>query len=656
MSSRLPTISVILPVFNGSAFLERSVQSMRQQTFEEWELLAVDDGSTDASRSLLLEMARTDARIRVFGHSTNAGLSAARNTALGRARGSWVAYLDCDDEFYPDHLRRVFDWRERAEVLLFEYDIFEERIGHPSLGTEYRYETGRHVRRLGGDDSMPVPLGVAHRRALLDRVGLFDETLLALEDRDMWSRMGAAGATVAFVPAASGRYHVRSDSLARMVRAEDRRRPGPAAPPDIEVVYDRTPVFETAPQHRPMRPRASGPARVLFCSYHGYADGASGAACATRDLLESLAARGQGCGVLCGPDLDSNRTAPVGHILFKDGSGFRTDRVSLHSLEVRLHHVVLAGVPVTAFDPVERPTAPEPTPAEEAAFIQVLREVQGQFGADILLTYGGHRLARGVMAEGRRIGMKVVFWLHNLAYRDPGFFNAADAVLVPSEFAGEYYRRLGVDCVAIPGPVQADRVRCDRADRGFVTFVNPVPAKGVRLVAAVIRELADRRPDIPVLVVAGRGDVDGLARSGVDLSGVDTVHRMANTPDPRDFLRRTRVLLMPSLEEETFGRVAAEAVLNGIPVVASDRGALPGTVGRAGIVLPVPERLVHDHRAVPTEDEARPWADAVMRTWDEGLGLTPAELAEVCSRWSGDRAIASFGDWFDSLLGRDRTV
>jgi len=393
----------------------------------------------------------------------------------------------------------------------------------------------------------------------------------------------------------------------------------------------------------------------LFCSYHGYADAASGAACATRDLLESLAARGRACGVLCGPDLDSTRTAPIGHILFKEGSGFRTDRVSPHGLPVRLHHVILAGVPVTVFDPVDRPTAPEPTPAEESAFLQVLREVQGQFDADILLTYGGHRLARGVMAEGRRLGMKVVFWLHNLAYRDPGFFNAADAVLVPSEFARNYYRRLGVDCVAIPGPVHAARVHCDREERQYVTFVNPVPAKGVRLAAGVIRELAERRPDIPILVVAGRGDVDGLARSGVDLGRVETVHRMPNTPDPRDFLRRTRVLLMPSLEEETFGRVAAEAILNGIPVVASDRGALPDTVGEAGIVVPVPERLVHDHRAVPTAADVRPWADAVIRAWDEGQGLAPAELAEVCARWSGELVVVRFGGWFDNLIG-PRTV
>ena len=65
---------------------------------------------------------------------------------------------------------------------------------------------------------------------------------------------------------------------------------------------------------------------------------------------------------------------------------------------------------------------------------------------------------------------------------------------------------------------------------------------------------------------------------------------MANTPDPRDFYRVSRVVLMPSLWRESLGRVAVEAMANGIPVLASDRGALPETLGDAGFVLTIPER------------------------------------------------------------------
>ena len=76
-------------------------------------------------------------------------------------------------------------------------------------------------------------------------------------------------------------------------------------------------------------------------------------------------------------------------------------------------------------------------------------------------------------------------------------------------------------------------------------------------------------------MVEGRGKADGLAGLPVDLSGLTNLHRMANTPDPRDFYRVSRVVLMPSLWRESLGRVPIEAMANGIPVLASDRGALP---------------------------------------------------------------------------------
>ena len=88
-----------------------------------------------------------------------------------------------------------------------------------------------------------------------------------------------------------------------------------------------------------------------------------------------------------------------------------------------------------------------------------------------------------------------------------------------------------------------------------------------------------------------------LARLPVDLSGLTNLNRMANTPDPRDFYRVSRVVLMPSLWRESLGRVAVEAMANGIPVLASDRGALPETLGEAGFVFTIPERYTpHEPR------------------------------------------------------------
>jgi FkbM family methyltransferase len=209
----MPSITVVMPVYNGAPFVRRAVASLAAQTFADWELLAVDDASADGSVAILEELA-ADPRVRVLRHPANRGPAAARNTALAAAGGELVAYLDCDDEFYPDHLARAHDHRGRADVLLFRYDLVEERPGHPGFSGVSTYDPAARRDFLFAE-TIAVPLGVVHRRSLLDRVGGFDERLWRDEDGDLWRRFARAGATFTAVPHRSGRYHVRADSLAR---------------------------------------------------------------------------------------------------------------------------------------------------------------------------------------------------------------------------------------------------------------------------------------------------------------------------------------------------------------------------------------------------------------------------------------------------------
>ena len=92
---------------------------------------------------------------------------------------------------------------------------------------------------------------------------------------------------------------------------------------------------------------------------------------------------------------------------------------------------------------------------------------------------------------------------------------------------------------------------------------------------------------------------------------------MANTPDPRDFYRVSQILLMPSLWNESFGRVPVEAMINGIPVLASDRGSLPEVIGEAGFLIPIPDRYTPRSRMVPTADEVQPWIARIIELWDD---------------------------------------
>ena len=104
----MPEISVIVPVYQGETLLPECVESVRRQTFADWELLLVDDGSTDDSRKLCERYAAEDSRIRALVQPRNLGVSAARNRGLTEARGEYIAFLDVDDRYVPETLETLW--------------------------------------------------------------------------------------------------------------------------------------------------------------------------------------------------------------------------------------------------------------------------------------------------------------------------------------------------------------------------------------------------------------------------------------------------------------------------------------------------------------------------------------------------------------------
>jgi glycosyltransferase involved in cell wall biosynthesis len=357
--------------------------------------------------------------------------------------------------------------------------------------------------------------------------------------------------------------------------------------------------------------------RVLFCSYHCAADPSSGATLATRDLLALLGRRGWSCGTLCGPLLDFEQPPPLDDLIRAHAPAVQVRQGHAAGAAFALLHFTDDGRPVTVFRPDDGTSSP-PTPGHGQAFLSVFEGVLDRFRPELVLTYGGTPLGPHIIAAAKRRGLPVVFLLHNFAYRDARLFRQVDAVLVPSAFARDHYRRtLGLDCTALPYCLDWGRVVCPEVRGRFATFVNPQPHKGLFWFARLAHELGRRRPDVPLLVVEGRGRAEALAACGLDLSGLRNLHRLANTPDPREFYAVSRAVLVPSLWDESFGRVAAEALANGLPVLASRRGALPETLQGAGFLFDIPARYTPQARLVPSAEEVGPWVDTLERLWDD---------------------------------------
>lgn len=146
-------ISIITPVFNAADYLEATIASVQAQTHEHWEMIVVDDCSTDPTVKIIERAAALDPRIRLIRHYKNGGPAAARNSALDAATGRWIAFLDSDDLWLPQKLElQIIFQRHHSAKLTF---------------TEFRRITsdGRQVGRL-----IEIPERIGYRQLLCNTV------------------------------------------------------------------------------------------------------------------------------------------------------------------------------------------------------------------------------------------------------------------------------------------------------------------------------------------------------------------------------------------------------------------------------------------------------------------------------------------------------
>jgi glycosyltransferase involved in cell wall biosynthesis len=189
-----PRVSVIIPCFNRSARLREAIESVLAQTYQDFEVLVIDDGSTDDTRTSLERRFAGDSRIHYF-HKTHAGPGPARNLGLRNASGEFIAFLDSDDLWLPDKLEhQIRQLDEDPEAALSFTDAFE-RDASADGPTRFQSHGFRGAPTLKAVVEANFPLctpAVVIRRSVLEETGMFDESLACAQDWDLWIRVLAS--------------------------------------------------------------------------------------------------------------------------------------------------------------------------------------------------------------------------------------------------------------------------------------------------------------------------------------------------------------------------------------------------------------------------------------------------------------------------------
>lgn len=245
---RSPSVSIITPAYNAARYLQEAVGSALAQTFGNFELLIVDDGSTDGTLELASGLAQQDARVHALA-TDHVGVSAARNFGMRRAHGRYFALLDSDDAWFPDFLA--------AQMSVFERFPGTDVVSGNALSAGGPLD-GRPLAPISSechpvsainmiDDEGAVCVMSVFRRSVFDATGGLSEDLSHSEDYEFWLRAALSGFRFVRNPQPLARYRRRADSasfdqlpmLDAIVEVLERTRRSDLAGPAVVAAIDR---------------------------------------------------------------------------------------------------------------------------------------------------------------------------------------------------------------------------------------------------------------------------------------------------------------------------------------------------------------------------------------------------------------------------------
>lgn len=366
---------------------------------------------------------------------------------------------------------------------------------------------------------------------------------------------------------------------------------------------------EPAKNHRPS---------ILFASPMNILDITSGAALSMRTFLAALVARGFKATALQATHFDSKYGGE--HVL-KAGEQ-QKDKKILRTMVLGVEHIIVK---------TESTQRIKMTADEQERYLNLYRTLI-KLKPDMIILWGGLLLEMTIMREAREAGIPVVFYLVNSSYKDKSTFRYVSVIVTDTQAtAGMYKERFGFECHPIGKFIDTNLIKAVVRKPEYITFINPSFEKGVNVFMPLAKLAAQEYPEIKFLVVQSRGRwATALKVLKFNPEDFPNVKIIGHQKDMRPVYASTKALLLPSTWHESGARVIAEALLNGIPIIASNTGGSSELVGEGGVILDLPE-AVREKRGEPADEAtAREWLDEIERVWfDQSYADALCKKAEL---------------------------
>lgn len=208
-----PKISIVVAVYNSEKFLARSIDSIKNQTFEDWECLLIDDGSSDSSAGICDAYAAADGRFKVV-HKKNGGVGSARKSGLENATGEYVIHVDSDDWIEPDMLQKLYDFAIDTKADVIICDFFRDKAGKNCISVQKPSGPDANSSLRDMYTGFGGPVNKLVRRESILKFGVnFPEGSRFMEDLYFFVRLFSNPVSISYLPQAFYHYNMDANPL-----------------------------------------------------------------------------------------------------------------------------------------------------------------------------------------------------------------------------------------------------------------------------------------------------------------------------------------------------------------------------------------------------------------------------------------------------------